>query len=156
MKIRVFDTEADGLLDTITKIHILSYTEDGETFHTTTDYDTMRKWLSEEGVLWVGHFAIGYDMPAINAVLGGGDFTAMTYKQFWDSMYVSWALFPDRLKHGLEALGLEHGFPKVVVREDQWEEGDPELMRERVERDVLINWCEYIKQRKRLEEIYGT
>lgn len=151
-KVRVFDTEADGLLDTITKIYVLSFTEDGEIFHTTSDYEVMKEWLSEEEVLWVGHFAIGYDMPAIKAVLG----LEMTYKQFWDSMYLSWALFPERPKHGLEALGLEHGFPKVVVREDQWEEGDPVLMRERVERDVLINYHEYLKQRKRLEEIYGT
>ena len=152
MKIRVFDTEGVGLNNSATKLWNLCYTEDGEEFHYTTDYDTMREWLQEPGILWVGHYAIGHDLPAIKAVLG----LEMNYKQFWDTMYLSWALFPDRPKHGLEALGLEHGFPKVAVREDQWEEGDPVLMRERVERDVLINWCEYIKQRKRLEEIYGT
>lgn len=182
MKIRVFDTEGVGLNSNATKLWNLCYTEDGEgceiccgegklmggpdtfgldcpeckgsglKFHYTTNYDTMREWLQEPDVLWVGHYSIGHDMPAINAVLGVG----MTYKQFWDTMYVSWALFPERPKHGLEALGIEHGFPKVAVSEDQWEEGDPVLMRERVERDVLINWYEYQKQLKRLESLYDT
>ena len=150
-KVRVFDTEADGLLDTITEIYILSYTEDGETFHTTTEYDVMRDWLTEESVLWVGHYAVGYDMPAINKVLG----LNMNYRQFWDTMAVSWFLYPDRPKHGLEAIGKEHGIKKVEVEEHQWAEGDPELMKERVIEDVKINWAEYIKQRNRLEEIYS-
>jgi len=151
MRVRVMDTESDGLAYEATKIHNMCYTEDGKEFHYTTDCDVMRQWLQEPDVLWVAHFGVGHDLPLINRLLG----LEMTYKQFWDSMYLSWALFPERPKHGLEALGVEHGFPKVVVEEHQWEEGDPVLMRERVERDVLINWCEYLKQRKRLEEIYG-
>ena len=116
----------------------------------TTSYSEMAEWLSEPDVLWVGHYAVGHDMPAINKVLG----LNMTYNQFWDTMAVSWFLYPDRPKHGLEAIGKEHGIKKVEVQEHQWAEGDPELMKERVKTDVLINWAEYVKQRKRLEEIY--
>lgn len=150
MKVRVFDTEGVGLNHKATKLHNLCYTTDGTTFQYTTDYDTMREWLQEPDVLWVAHNAVGHDMPAIKAVLG----LHMTYNQFWDTLAVSWALFPERPKHGLEALGKEHGVFKVVVEDHQWEEGDPALMRERVETDVLINWLEYQKQLKRLEEIY--
>ena len=151
MKVRVFDTEGVGLSHNAEKIHNLCYTEDGETFKYTTSYEEMKEWLSEDGILWVAHNAIRHDMPAINKVLG----LEMTYKQFWDTLAVSWYLYPDRPKHGLEALGEEHGIKKVKVENHQWEEGDPELMRERVETDVLINYKEYLKQKRRLEEIYG-
>ena len=60
MKIRVFDTEGVGLNSSATKLWNLCYTEDGEDFHYTTDYDTMRGWLQEPDVLWVGHYAIGH------------------------------------------------------------------------------------------------
>ena len=152
VKIRVFDTEGVGLNYKTEKLHNFCYTEDGENFAYTTSYDEMKQWLAEPNVLWVGHFAIGHDMPALNTILG----TDLTYQKFWDSMYMSWALFPDRPKHGLEYLGVEHGVAKVKVEKHQWEEGDPELMRERVEQDVLINWKEFKKQEKRLLEIYGA
>ena len=151
MKIRVFDTEGVGLNHKAEKLHNLCYTEDGETFMYTTSYEEMVEWLSEPDVLWVGHYAVGHDMPAINKVLG----LNMNYRQFWDTMAVSWFLYPDRPKHGLEAIGKEHGIKKVEVKEHQWAEGDPELMKQRVIEDVKINWAEYLKQRKRLEEIYN-
>ena len=151
MKIRVFDTEGVGLNNKAEKLHNLCYTEDGETFKYTTSYSEMKEWLSEPDVLWVGHYAVGHDMPAINKVLG----LNMNYRQFWDTMAVSWFLYPDRSKHGLEAIGKEHGIKKVEVKEHQWAEGDPELMKERVIEDVKINWAEYLKQKKRLEEIYN-
>src|SRR6056297_1168046 len=98
MKIRVFDTEGVGLNYSATKLHNLCYTEDGENFEYTTDYNTMKKWFSEPNVLWVGHYAVGHDVPAVNTVLG----LEMTYKQVWDTMAISWYLSPDRPKHGLE------------------------------------------------------
>lgn len=152
VKIRVFDTEGVGLNYKTEKLHNFCYTEDGENFSYTTSYDEMKQWLAEPNVLWVGHFAIGHDMPALNTILG----TDLTYQKFWDSMYMSWALFPDRPKHGLEYLGVEHGVAKVKVEEHQWEEGNPELMRKRVIEDVKINWLEFVKQKKRLLEIYGA
>ena len=150
MKIRVFDTEGVGLNYSATKLHNLCYTEDGENFEYTTDYNTMKEWLSEPNVLWVGHYAVGHDVPAVNTVLG----LEMTYKQVWDTMALSWYLYPDRPKHGLEYIGNEHGIKKVDVANHQWEEGDPELMKSRVIEDVKINWQEYQKQKNRLLEIY--
>lgn len=58
MKIRVFDSESDGLAYDCTKLHILSYTEDGQEVHHTDNYDTMRTLLTEPDVLWVGHNSI--------------------------------------------------------------------------------------------------
>lgn len=152
MKFRVFDTEGVGLNASATKLHNLCYTEDGKNFSYTTSYEEMVEWLSEPNVLWVGHYAVGHDMPAIKAVLEHN----MSYQQFWDTMSGSWFLYPSRGSHGLEAIGREHGIKKVEVKEHQWVEGDPELMKERVIEDVKINWAEFQKQSKRLCEIYGT
>lgn len=152
MKFRVFDTEGVGLNTSATKLHNLCYTEDGKNFSYTTSYREMVEWLSEPNVIWVGHYAIGHDMPAIKVVLGHD----MSYQQFWDTLAGSWFLSPDRGSHGLNAIGKEHGFKKVVVEEHQWAEGDPVLMKERVIEDVKINWAEFQRQSKRLCEIYGT
>ena len=150
MKYRVMDSEGVGLNHRASKLYNLCYTEDGQEFHYTTSYEEMKEWLQEPNVIWVGHNLIGHDCPAIKAVLG----VDIPYKDCWDTLALSWVLFPDRPKHGLEALGKEHGVEKVVVEEHQWEEGDPVLMRERVEQDVAINFLEWKKQLKRLEEIY--
>lgn len=150
-KFRVFDSEGVGLNHKAEKLHNLCYTEDGESFKFTTDYSEMRKWLLEPNVFWVGHHAVGHDMPAINKVLG----LELEYGQFVDTLGLSWFLEPSRKKHGLESYGLEFGFEKVVVEEHEWAEGDYDKMKKRVERDVLINWKLWEKQRTRLESIYG-
>jgi hypothetical protein len=152
VKFRVFDTEGVGLNSGATKLHNLCFTEDGKEFHYTTCYDEMLQWLSEPDVIWVCHSAVGHDMPAIKSVLG----YEMNYRDFWDTLGISWYLYPYRPKHGLETIGVEHGIKKVKVAEHQWVEGDPELMKERVVEDVRINWAEFQKQKARLCEIYGT
>ena len=50
----VYDIETDGLLDELTKIHVLSYSDDGKTVHHTHDYDEMREFFATRKVL-VGH-----------------------------------------------------------------------------------------------------
>ena len=41
----IFDIETDGLLDEMTKIHVMSYSTDGNKVYHTHDYDEMRKLL---------------------------------------------------------------------------------------------------------------
>lgn len=149
---RVFDTEGVGLNHKTERLWNMSWTDDGEDIKFTTGYDQMREWLAEPDIIWVAHNAIDHDMEAFRVVLG----VDLSYKWFWDSLAVSWALFPHRPKHGLEYLGKEHGILKVDVKEHQWAEGDPDLMKDRVITDVKINWKEFLKQKKRLEELYGT
>ena len=63
----VFDIETDGLLDELTKIHVLSWSNDmGEVKHT-HDYDEMRYVLLNSETL-VGHNIIRFDIPAIERV----------------------------------------------------------------------------------------
>ena len=66
---KVFDIEADGLLDTITKIHCVSYSSDGQNFHTIYDYDQMRSFFTKEKIL-IGHNIVRYDNRAVQKVLG--------------------------------------------------------------------------------------
>lgn len=151
MKVIVLDSEGVGLGGKATKLHNLCTTQDGENFFYTTDHDEMREELLSADLL-VCHHIIGHDVPAFKAVLG----IDIPYSKCWDTLGLSWYLFPNRPKHGLEALGKEHGYQKVKVESHQWEEGDPELMRARVIEDVKINWAEFVKQRNRLEEIYTS
>ena len=150
-KFLVLDSEGDGLAYTCTKLHNLCWTEDGGTFGYTTNYDEMREVLSQEDVLFVAHNVIRHDSTVFSRILG----IHIPYQKFVDTLALSWYLYPERSEHGLESWGVTLGFPKVKVAKEQWEIGDKSLMRERVERDVLINWLLWEKQKARLEEIYG-
>ena len=149
-KFIVLDSETDGLAYDCTKIWILGWTEDGKTYNTTTNYDEMRELLSQDA-LFVCHNGVQFDMVVFNRILD----LNLTYKKFVDTLALSWYLFPDRAKHGLESWGDTVGVKKVAVDNEQWAEGDTELMKSRVSEDVKINWKVWELMRKRLEEIYG-
>ena len=148
MRILVADTETDGLAYDCTKLHVMSYTEDGETYHSTGDYDDMRAVIKSADLL-VMHNAVMHDQVVFNRLLG----IPFNYKKYIDTLWVSRYLYPDRASHGLDAIGKEHGVKKPKV--DDWENLSYEEYRHRCEEDVKINWLEWLKQKKRLEEIYG-
>ena len=149
-KFIVLDSEGDGLAYTCTKLWNLGWTEDGDNYGFTTDYDEMRKVLTQEDTLFVCHNNIRHDKVVFERILG----LNLPYSKFVDSLALSWYLFPERNEHGLESWGVSFGFPKVKVNKEEWAEGNVELMRERVLRDVKINWLLWEKQKARLEEIY--
>ena len=148
MRILVADTETDGLAYDCTKLHVMSWTEDGETFESTNDYDKMREVIQGADLL-VMHNAVMHDMVVFNRLLG----IPLDYKKYIDTLWVSRYLYPDRASHGLDAIGREHGVQKPKV--DDWEGLTYEEYKYRCEEDVKINWLEWVKQKKRLEEIYG-
>jgi len=149
MKFRVFDTESDGLAYECTKIHILSYTDDGSKVHHTDDYGEMKSLLSEPDVLWVAHNSCMHDMVVFNRILGLG----LTYQKFVDTLMLSWFLQPDRKSHGLGSYTKEAGVEKPHVND--WQDVTWEQMKHRCESDVLINWWLWQVQKGKLEEIYG-
>ena len=144
----VIDIETDGLFDEVTKIYCMSYTKEG-TIETTTNYSDMCEVLASCPVV-VGHNIIRYDLPVIEKLLG---FKYEGLKV--DTLALSWYLSPDRPRHGLEDYGVEFGYNKVKVEDEQWQEGDIELMIERCERDVKINKMLWDRQQKFLEKLYG-
>ena len=147
MRILVADTETDGLAYDCTKLHVMSYTEDGETYHSTGDYDDMRAVIKSADLL-VMHNAVMHDMVVFNRILG----IPMDYRRYVDTLWVSRYLYPDRASQGLDAIGREHGVKKPEVHD--WENLSYEEYAHRCVEDVKINWLEWVKQKKRLEEIY--
>ena len=148
MRFVVFDTETDGLLDTLTKIHVLGYTEDGENITTTHDYDEMRAFFSQPDVLFVCHNVVRYDLPAVNHVLG----LNLKYPKFVDTLALSWYLEFQRNKHGLAEWGEEFGVPKPLI--DDWVGLSPEQYENRVREDVRINWLLWKRLEVKLKVLY--
>jgi hypothetical protein len=127
----VFDIETDGLLDELTKIHVLSWSNDmGEVKHT-HDYDEMRYVLLNSETL-VGHNIIRFDIPAVEKVLG-----IEVKARLIDTLALSWYLHHDRMKHGLESYGEDYGVPKPVIKD--WHTLTPQEYAHRCDEDVKIN-----------------
>jgi len=127
----VFDIETDGLLDELTKIHVLSWSNDmGEVKHT-HDYDEMRYVLLNSENL-VGHNIIRFDIPAIERVLD-----IKVTARLVDTLGLSWYLNHERPKHGLEGYGEDYGVPKPVIKD--WNTLTPEEYAHRCDEDVKIN-----------------
>jgi|TARA_R110000803_G_scaffold145262_1_gene211096 DNA polymerase I-like protein with 3'-5' exonuclease and polymerase domains len=128
----LFDVEADGLFKQATKIHCLSYTTDGKSVKTLTDYKDMRELLLKEKVL-IGHNITRYDIPLLNKLLG-----IKIKSKLYDTLAMSWVINTDRPKHGLDSFGEEFGIPKPVVTD--WSNQSIDVYTYRCEEDVKINW----------------
>ena len=142
----VFDIETDGLLDVLTKIHVLAYSIDQGPVKFTHDYEEMREFFSSQQTL-VGHNIIRFDAPAIEKVLGIDVKARMI-----DTLPLSWYLSHDRLKHGLEGYGEEYGVPKPVITD--WDSLTPEDYAHRCVEDVNINNRLWRDQQIKLTKLY--
>lgn len=127
----VFDIETDGLLDEMTKIHVLSYSKDGKEIISTGDYDEMREFFNTHHYL-IGHNIIRFDIPAVEKILG-----IKVKAKLVDTLALSWYLHFDRQKHGLESYGEDYGVPKPVVKD--WHNLTYEEYAHRCSEDVKIN-----------------
>lgn len=125
----VFDIETDDL--NATKIHCLVYQgEDGKQ-HALTNYEDMRKFLLEADTL-IGHNIQLFDIPTLERLLEIG-----IKARLIDTLALSWYLFPDRLRHGLEWWGEEFGVPKPKIND--WKGLSTEEYVHRCTEDVKIN-----------------
>jgi len=149
MKVIVLDSESDGLWEEATKIWVLSWTEDGINFTSTNDYDKMREVLCASDTKFVAHNSVRHDLCLFNKILG----TNLTYKNFIDTLPLSWYLNFDRLKHGIESYGVDFGVPKPKV--DDWEGLTYDQYRHRCEEDVKINWLLWKDLEAKLKKLYG-
>lgn len=150
-KFLVFDLEGDGLEPT--KIHCLAiaYFVDGElVVKSTTNYNTMRKILTKEKGIYVGHNIINWDIPsAVERILG------ITIDGVCiDTLYLSWYLYPEMRKHGLEVWGEHFGVPKPKISD--WHNLTKEEYIHRCEEDVKINIRLWVKQYRHLLRLYGN
>ncbi len=140
MKI-VFDIESDGLMENVTKIHCLCYYNITENVSgSLTSYEEIIKFLMQEDLTLIGHNVICYDIPVLNKILG-----IKIKAELIDTLPLSWVLYPQYKKHGLEAWGEIFGIPKPEISE--WKEPEEiELQAEfkakmvhRCSEDVKIN-----------------
>lgn len=146
----LFDIETDGLYDEATTIYCMSYTHDGDNIETLTGLPDMVDLLRSSDYV-VGHNISQFDLLVIKKLLGYYPSHALVI----DTLWLSWYTDPNRIKHGLEDYGEEFGYPKVKVDQEEWSQGNMDLMVERCERDVEINWKVWAKHRKVLEGLYG-
>lgn len=127
----VFDIETDGLLDELTKIHVLSYSYDGKEVFSIHDYDKMREFFDTHHYI-IGHDIHRFDIPAVEKVLG-----IKVKSRLVDTLALSWYVNFTRQRHGLEGYGEDYGIPKPVV--EDWHSLTPEEYAHRCEEDVKIN-----------------
>jgi len=150
-QIVVPDIEGDGLDPT--KIHCVSYSYlVGDVIKTKsiTDYDEMRKFFSNKDLTFVGHNFVLYDSRVIKKILG----IEIPLDQLIDTLFISWYLYPKRIKHGLEEWGREVGVPKVEVKD--WENLPVEVYIKRCEEDTKINMKIWIMFLAYLNKIYDN
>lgn len=146
MKVRVFDIEANGLLDTISTIHCFVFSSlDGKEVDKfdNTQWKEAIAFMDTCDVL-IGHNVISYDFPAIEKIAG------YKYKgKKVDTLIMSRLQNPNRpipfhaknkkeaLKtHGLYAWGVRVGIDKPEI--EHWDMYTPEILH-RCEEDVKIN-----------------
>lgn len=149
MNIYVFDIEANGLLEDATKIHCLCYYNVGDsTSGSLTDPSDIKEFIQNADVL-IGHNIIRYDIPLLVKLL-----KCKPHASLVDSLALSWYLYPERNLHGLESWGDDFGIPKPVIND--WSSLTQEEYIHRCEEDVKINVKLWKKQRRYLEQIYGS
>ena len=151
--IYIVDIETDNLLEDVTKIHCLSYgqmVDNNFWVKTLTDYEEIKQFVSRRDITIVGHNFISYDNLVFEKLLG----VKFELDQLIDSLYLSYYLYPKRLKHGLEAYGLENGQLKKVIKD--WVDLNQKDYIERCEGDVRNNILVWKDQFEYLDEIYNS
>ncbi len=148
--IYVCDCESDGFLDTLTKIHTfgVGWKSGGKwNIKDTPDYENMKKVLSDPTKVCVFHNGYLFDKKALEKILG------IEVKAFIiDTLPLAWALFPNRLKYGLEFFATDYGLEKPKV--DDWENLTYEEYANRVKEDVKINIALWEDCLNYLKELY--
>ncbi len=143
----IFDIETDGLLNEMTKVHVLSWMDNDNNVQHTHDYVAMRIFFEEADIL-IGHNIIRFDIPAVEKLLG-----VKIKAKLVDTLALSWYLNHDRLKHGLEGYGEDYGVPKPKITD--WDNLSPEEYAHRCNEDVKINARLYRDLMIKMKEIYG-
>jgi hypothetical protein len=149
----VIDIETDGLLDVATKIHVMSvgYKDENDKWQvkSTNDYDIIGKVMCNPDNVVVGHNFICFDAPAIEKILG-----VKVQATIIDTLAISWALYPWRLKHGLESWGETFGVAKPIIGDDEWDSLTYEDYKHRCEEDVKINVNLWVTMLNKLRSLY--
>lgn len=156
--ILIIDIEARGLLPMLkdsSDLHVMSvgWKSNGKwNFKSTNKEEDIKKVFENENNTIVGHFFIGYDLPALRIMFPNIDFKAKVIC----SLALSHYLYNERVKHSLEDWGNTLGFKKVEISDDEWATLSYDKAVERCEMDCLINAMVWEKELALLRELYET
>lgn len=146
----VADIESDGLLDTITKVHVLSfgYKKDGEwKVDSTNNPEHIKRFFSNPTHVIAMHNGLRFDGPAVEKVLG-----IKVEATIIDTLAVAWYIDFGRPTYKLEQYGEEFGVPKPPISD--WENLTYEEYRFRCSQDVQITIKLWEKLLAKLRLIY--
>lgn len=145
----VFDIETDGLLPGLTKIHVMSWMDlDTGVIESTSDLSTMRHIIGNASTI-IGHNIISFDLP----VLKFFEIHHSKNVKIVDTLPLSWYLFPNRIRHGLESWGATLGTKKPEIKD--WDNLTYEEYKHRCEEDVKINERLWFTLRRKLDRLYS-
>ncbi len=150
----VFDTEADGLLEEATKLHVLSCElQDGKVVNIEgSEKDRLLKFLNyhiDKEIPVVAHYGIFYDIPLLEKLLGIGLSKLMVI----DTVALSWYLNINREVHGLDSFFEDYGIAKPKI--EDWENLTFEEYQHRCREDVRINKALWEDFKGRLVGMYS-
>ncbi len=115
------DIESDGLLDTITKIHVFSFGFKNDRnewlVDSTNNYEAIKRFFTNPKNVISIHNGVRFDAPAIEKVLG-----IKVEATVIDTLALAWYIHFGRPwnQYGLEWYGESFGVPKPVVGADEW------------------------------------
>ena len=148
----VADTEADGLLDEATKLHVFSYDMLGKRGSIEGhNHERIKKFFQhhiDNKIPIVMHSGISYDIPLVEKILG----IDLSEVMIICSLSLSWYLNIERQRHGLDSFLEDYGIAKPKI--DDWEGLTYEEYKFRCETDVEINKALWDDLRDRLIEMY--
>jgi len=146
----IIDLETDGLLDTITKIHVLGWHNlDTGKSGEITDYEQMKRFLLQDDLTLICHNISRFDSVVWKKILGVNKDIRLI-----DTLILSWYLEPERNSHGLDNYGAMFGIPKPKVTD--WTTQPIEVYINRVREDVKINLSLFNMQITHLRVIYDN
>jgi len=145
----IFDIEADGLLNDVTKVHVLSYAVVGEwKVKSLYEYSDIVNFFKQTDAIFIGHFISNYDLAVLERIVGVKiDFP------FYDTLFLSHYILPKRNEYSLESFGVDFGVEKVKITD--WSNLSREEYTNRCETDVKINSNLYMRIKSRLEVLYN-
>lgn len=145
----VLDVEADGLIEEATKIHCISYFDvEEKTLHSLSDNSLIKEFLKQKDLTVIGHNIVRYDVPVLEKLL-----EIEIKAVLIDTLPLSWVLYSQYSKHGLEAWGERLNIRKIEIND--WKNLSTEEYIKRCEQDVRINYELWKRQAHYLKLLYG-
>jgi hypothetical protein len=151
----VADCETDGLIEQVTKMHVLSVgykNSNGEWTikSTNTKVDVEKVFCNPKNVI-VMHNGRRYDKPVLEKI-----HNIKITATIIDSLSLAWWMYPTRSKEGkkfgLGAFGEDYGVPKPIVTD--WENQTYEIYENRCREDVKINIQLWLDLKAKLDLMY--